>query len=320
MGAVNTVFVLPWTADSGISFFEDITAPVRRTGDRVEFWLPGAVPESLPPVWSPLPDTVICGGGADLRDIRYTGACLRWLEDLCGERSPDIILFPGTLAGHELGIRLGARLRRNCFPETRALIRDGDRLFARRKVCGSNLDHDAGIGEYPVIITVTGKKAIQNGGEGGAPRIETRPVVLSPPGWLLEYEHYGPSPDNPLETAPLIFAAGRGLGSKAACDRLRRAAGRFGAPLGFSRPAALNGWGEIDGIIGQSGVRTSAEVCIALGVSGAAAFMTGIESVRTLIAVNTDRNAPIFHYADIGIIGEAEEFIAALETETGNGE
>ncbi|MDR2160085.1 MAG: FAD-binding protein, partial [Treponema sp.] len=127
-------------------------------------------------------------------------------------------------------------------------------------------------------------------------------------------------PGNPLETAPLIFAAGRGLGSGAACDRLRRVAGRFGAPLGFSRPAALNGWGEIAGIIGQSGVRTGAELCIAVGVSGAAAFMTGIESVHTLIAVNTDKNAPIFRYADTGIVAEAEEFISALETETGNGQ
>ena len=160
---MNTVFVLPWTADSGISFFEDITAPVRRTGDRVEFWLPCAVPESLPQAWSPLPDAVICGGG-DIRDISHTGACLRWLEELCGERRPDLILFPGTPAGHELAARLAARLHRDCFPETRALLREGNRLFARRKVCGSNLDLDAEIREYPAIITVTGKKTVQDGG------------------------------------------------------------------------------------------------------------------------------------------------------------
>ncbi|MDR2158595.1 MAG: hypothetical protein LBP23_00850, partial [Treponema sp.] len=231
MGAVNIVFVLPRGADAGIPLFRDLIAPVRNPGDRVEFWLPGAVPESLPPFWCPLPHTVICGG-ADIRDIRHTGTCLRWLEALCGERRPDIILFPGTLAGHELGTRLGARLRRDCFPETRALLRDGDRLFVRRKVCGSNLDLDVEIREYPVIVTVTGKQTVQDGGERGSPQVETRPMTLSLPEWLLDYGQSGPLPGNPLETAPLIFAAGRGLGSGAACDRLRRVAGRFGAPLG----------------------------------------------------------------------------------------
>jgi electron transfer flavoprotein alpha subunit len=134
----------------------------------------------------------------------------------------------------------------------------------------------------------------------------------------LAYEQSESFPSRPLETAPLIFAAGRGLGSKAACDRLQRIAGRFGAALGFSRPAALNGWGELGGIIGQSGLRCGAEVCIAVGVSGAAAFMAGIESVPTLIAINPDKNAPIFRYADRGIITGAEEFIAALEAEIGN--
>jgi electron transfer flavoprotein alpha subunit len=68
-------------------------------------------------------------------------------------------------------------------------------------------------------------------------------------------------------------------------------------------------------IIGQSGVRTGAETCLAVGVSGAAAFMAGIEGVRTLIAVNPDSNAPIFQYADLGILATAEEFLSALEKE-----
>jgi electron transfer flavoprotein alpha subunit len=197
-----------------------------------------------------------------------------------------------------------------------SLLREGDRLFARRKVCGSNLDWDAEITGFPAVLTVAGKK--KAGGEEGIPgrppRIESLPAEpLGLPGWIMEYEQYESFSANPLEREPLIFAAGRGLGSRAVCDRLRRVAERFGAPLGFSRPAALNGWGEIAGIIGQSGIRTGAECCVAVGVSGAAAFMVGIEPTSTLIAVNPDKNAPIFRYADIGIIADAEEFIATLE-------
>jgi electron transfer flavoprotein alpha subunit len=262
---------------------------------------------------APLGDRLEIGVCHHLGDIRHVEDCLRRLEGLCAEKRPDLILFPATLMGHELAARLAARLNCGCFPETRALLREGKRLFARKKVCGSNLNWDAEIKDYPSILTVVGKNPVR--GESVSSRLEGRPV--EPPEWLLEYEQSEALPPNPLETASLIFAAGRGLGSKAACDRLRRIAGRFGAPLGFSRPAALNGWGEIEEIVGQSGVRTGVETCLAVGVSGAAAFMAGIESAHTLIAVNTDRNAPIFRYADIGIIAGAEEFIAALETAVG---
>jgi electron transfer flavoprotein alpha subunit len=284
--------VLSLAEDPITSPFHDIIAPVKGAGDRLEFW-------RVPKPW----------------DIRCTGSRLRLLERLYAEHRPDLIVLPGTLAGHELGVRLSARLNCACFPETRALLREGNRLFARKKVCGSNLNGDAEIADYPAVLTVIGKKTAPGRFPEPCPE---EPLTL--PEWILEYQQAESFPANPLETAPLIFAAGRGLGSKAACDRLRRVAAHFGAPLGFSRPAALNGWGEIAGIIGQSGVRTGAEVCIAVGVSGAAAFMTGIESASTLIAVNPDKNALIFRYADTGIIAGAEEFIAALEAQaqTGN--
>jgi electron transfer flavoprotein alpha subunit len=329
-GRVNIVFVLLRTPDPGLPVLWDLIAPVREAGDRVEFWLP--LSEARPSVFDSFrfPDLVIHGavnnngsalgdsGGTASGDIRHYESILRWLEGLYAERRPELILFPETPAGRELGTRLAARINGGCFPETRSLLREGKRLFARKKVCGSNIDWDAVIAEYPAVLTVAGTAAVRNSGEGGNgfPRIETRPIKPSPlPPWILAYERAEAFPSRPLETAPLIFAAGRGLGSGAACDRLRRIAGRFGAPLGFSRPAALNGWGELDGIIGQSGLRSGAKTCVAVGVSGAAAFMAGIESVSTLIAINPDRNAPIFRYADIGIITGAEEFIAALETE-----
>jgi electron transfer flavoprotein alpha subunit len=288
-------FVLPRMDLPALRLFEDLLTPVRAAEDRVELWLPGVSPE-----------------GAEDWNIRHIEGCLRQLEEFCAERRPGLILFPASPGGHELGVRLSARLNCDCFPGTRALLREGGRLFARRKVCGSNLDGDAVIAGFPAVLTAAGKKTAGNeDGEPPPPRIESPPAQA--PGWLLEYEQLESFPANPLETAPMIFAAGRGLGSRAACDRLRRVAERFGAPLGFSRPAALNGWGEISGIIGQSGVRAGAELCLAVGVSGAAAFMAGIDPAATLIAVNPDKNAPIFRYADIGIIAGAEEFIAALE-------
>ncbi|MDR0784489.1 MAG: FAD-binding protein [Treponema sp.] len=290
---MTIAFVLRDRADSAASLLWDFIVPVYEAGDRVQLWLLG--------LW----------------DIRCAEGCLRWLEELCAARRPDLILLPETLANHELGARLAVRLNRGCFPETTTLLREGGRVFARKKACGSNLDWDVEIVDYPAILTVVGKKTARPAEKSDYSRIESRssePLTL--PHWILAYEQTETLPANPLETAPLIFVAGRGMESKGACDRLRRVAGCFGAPLGFSRPAALNGWGEIADIIGQSGVRIGAKVCVAVGVSGAAAFMAGIDTTAALIAVNPDKNAPIFHYADVGIVSSAEEFIDALEMET----
>jgi electron transfer flavoprotein alpha subunit len=290
---MTIAFILRDRADSAAALLWKLISPIFEAGDRVELWLAG--------LW----------------DVRCAESRLRRLENLCAARRPNLIIFPETLANHELGARLAARLNCACFPETDALLRDGTSLFARKKACGSNVNWDAEIAYYPAVLTASGRGTARISRERVYSHIEicpTEPLTL--PDWILEYEQTEVFPANPLETAPLIFAAGRGIGGKGACDRLRRIAERFGAPLGVSRPVALNGWGEISAIIGQSGVRTGAKLCVTVGVSGAGAFMAGIDATAELIAVNPDKNAPIFHYADIGIIAYAEEFIDALEAGT----
>jgi electron transfer flavoprotein alpha subunit len=315
---MTIAFVLP-RPDYPTEPFEAFIAPIKKSDDSLECWLAGLESglELCPPGRNPGAGSVPPDGW----DPRFIEGQLQLLAGLWAERRPGLILFPASPGGHDLGVRLAARVGGDCFPGTRALLREEDRLFARRRVCGSNLEGDMEIRHFPAVLTVAEKPGAASGSGGALPRVSTG--CAAPPGlpaWLLDYELTEAAPANPLESAPLIFAAGQGLGSRAACDRLRRLAGRFGAPLGFSRPAAMNGWGKIGEIIGQSGVRTGAERCLALGVSGAAAFMAGIEPVSTLIAVNPDKNAPIFRYADVGIIAEAEEFMDALEEAAGHGE
>ena len=245
--------------------------------------------------------------------IREGGAWKAWLpgaSDLdrlgerWGEEQPDFALFPAPWG--EAAIRLCARLGCSCFPGVTSLRREGPLLLGRKKVCGSNLDWEFPI-EPPAALVFSGCELPP--GDAGRNRMER------PPPWLVSCETLEPRRANPLESAQMVFAAGRGLGSKAACGRLERIAARYGAILGFSRPAALNGWGPISRIIGQSGIRTQAELCVAAGVSGAAAFMAGLNPAARLIAVNPDRNAPIFQYADLGLVISAGEFMDALEAD-----
>jgi len=118
----------------------------------------------------------------------------------------------------------------------------------------------------------------------------------------------------PAQILRLLLVGGRGMGGKAGIQKLQRLASLLGGQVGFTRTAAQNGWGwgAMDAIIGQSGIIVQPELCIAFGASGASAFMAGVEKARILIAVNTDPDAPIFNYADYGVIADAGTTAGAL--------
>lgn len=312
-GAMNIVYAgISENINAELALLRSTVAAVTAGDVRGTIWLPGTSAEAAEKIMV-LPGESVVFGGASL-DIRRIEAALDWLVALWLEQKPDLVLLPGSSLGHELAVRCGRRLTISCLPEIRSLSRTSAGFWGRKKVCGSNLDWECAI-ELPAILTISRRKAAFSGAWAKPGAIENRPLSLSAlPRWLLSYETLEPCAANPLENAGLIFAGGRGLGSAALAERLRRLASRYGAAPGLSRPAALNGWGKIGDIIGQSGIRTSAKCCLAIGISGAAAFMAGIESAEYLIAVNTDPHAPIFQYADTGIIAGAEEFIAAMET------
>jgi len=108
----------------------------------------------------------------------------------------------------------------------------------------------------------------------------------------------------PVPGAKLLLAGGRGMGERG-MQTLRRLASLLGGQAGVTRAAAQNGWDAMDRIVGQSGIIARPESCVIFGASGAAAFMAGIEQSRTIIAVNTDPDAPIFGCADYGVIADA---------------
>ena len=93
---------------------------------------------------------------------------------------------------------------------------------------------------------------------------------------------------------------------------LKKAAQFFGGQVGCSRPVFMDGLLGAESLIGMSGHLCSPSCCLTIGVSGAAAFLAGIQKSRKIIAVNTDEKAPIFSCCDIGIIGDGREILDEL--------
>lgn len=245
---------------------------------------------------------------------------LFWLAQICAGQMPDFLVFYGNLSGHELAVRLSARLGCAFFPDTHCLSRQNGTVLATRKTCGSHLDWSCEITGSPTVLTIPAERANQPtyGMQEGCLSPLSAPVRCDT-NWMLEQLMLEPRPENPLKGARLLFVGGRGLGSRENCEKLRRTAGAYGAVPGFTRPAAMNGWCGLDEIIGQSGTRTAPEVCVLFGVSGAAAFLAGVSGAKKVIAINTDANAPVFQRADVGVVDDASIILERMAEHAAGG-
>lgn len=277
----------------------------------VSLWLPQHGPEDAQRMAQALPlfvGEVLC---APATHRQWQPPLLRpWLEAANTAARPDATLVYGSILGTQLAHILhcitGARL----FTDVFALEAEEGRVLALRKACNSNLNWPLALGAPTVLSTAAGLASYTGPTHEVAPRV-VAPGAMAPP-LFGPSAALGPAAQNPLLEARTLLVGGRGLGSRAACDALRVLAAQMGGQAAFSRAAATNGWGGFDEIIGQSGVRVAPQLCITFGVSGASAFLAGVQDAKTLVAVNTDPDAPIFQHAEYGIVADAPQMVARL--------
>ena len=118
-----------------------------------------------------------------------------------------------------------------------------------------------------------------------------------------------------LTQAPLIVSVGRGIKEQKNIDLIRKLTEAMGAELAASRPICDNDWLPMDRQIGSSGQTVAPKLYLAVGISGAIQHLVGMKGARTIVAINKDREAPIFEVADYGVVGDLFEIVPALTTE-----
>ena len=118
-----------------------------------------------------------------------------------------------------------------------------------------------------------------------------------------------------LTQAELIVAVGRGIKAPENVDLAKKLADALGAEIGASRPICDNGWLPMDRQIGSSGQTVAPKLYVALGISGAIQHMVGMKGSNTVVAINKDKEAPIFEVATYGIVGDLFEIVPPLTEE-----
>jgi electron transfer flavoprotein alpha subunit len=105
---------------------------------------------------------------------------------------------------------------------------------------------------------------------------------------------------------------GRGIKESKNIEIVRKMSEGLGAELAASRPICDNDWLPMDRQIGSSGQTVAPKLYLAVGISGAIQHLVGMKGARTIVAINRDRDAPIFEIADYGIVGDLFEIVPAI--------
>jgi electron transfer flavoprotein alpha subunit len=243
---------------------------------------------------------------------------VRALQALIVAEDPELVLVGHTVDGLAVGPALAARARLGFASDVTAVGRDHG-LVARRGAYGGKLLDEL---DFPghrctVLMVRPGSFEPVVGGADVGQR-----VVALELGDAARSEHLGfreaeESGDVDITSAPFLLSVGRGVQDREDLARFEALAERLGATLAVSRPLVDAGWAPSARQVGQSGQTVKPRVYLALGISGAVQHLAGIRSAQTIIAINTDSEAPIFGVADFGATADMFELADELERELG---
>jgi len=229
---------------------------------------------------------------------------------------PRLILTGHTVNGMAYAAAVAARLGSGFASDVFGLEIDGGEIVATRGAYGNKVNAELVFtGKGVVVLTVRGA-TFQAPADRGAAEIVVEDADLSGLSGLSSHLDYTESPPSGVDIskADFILSVGRGIQDKENLPQFEALAKRLGATFGCSRPIVDSGWLPKPHQVGQSGkVAANCKLYLALGISGAVQHLFGMKHVDTIIAVNTDPEAPIFNVATYGACIDLFELAKELE-------
>jgi electron transfer flavoprotein alpha subunit len=235
------------------------------------------------------------------------------LAGLVGEHGFDTVLFAASVLTADVAAGLAARLGTGLNWDLIDLERRDGALVGKRPALQDSVLAEVGWRSEPRLALVRAG-TFEPAETGGEAEVEDVPVEIqefSKRATMVERAHAeseGPS----IEDADVIVAGGRGLGEPEKFGLLEELAKALGGAVAATRAVVDAGWYPYSSQVGQTGKNVSPKLYVACGISGAIQHKVGMQSSGTIVAINKDPNAPIFEYADLGVVGDLHEIVPKL--------
>ncbi|MEN9324634.1 MAG: hypothetical protein RL414_388 [Actinomycetota bacterium] len=228
------------------------------------------------------------------------GAIAQALSAVVAKESPSAVLLTSTARGKEIAGRLAVRCESGLI--TDAIDIDSN-LVATQSVFGGSTTVHSAVGHGVAIVTLRSNSVEVQAGSG-APAVEEFAVTFDgvDKAVVTSLEPAQKSGRPELTEASIVVSGGRGTDGNFA--PVEAFADVLGAAVGASRAATDAGWYPHSHQVGQTGKTVSPQLYVASGISGAIQHRAGMQTSKTIVAINKDPEAPIFEVADFGIVGD----------------
>jgi electron transfer flavoprotein alpha subunit len=235
------------------------------------------------------------------------------IAQLVRDQGIDTVLFANSVLGADVAAGLAARLEAGLNWDLLDVASEDGKLVGKRPALQDSVYVDVGWTSEPRIALFR-SGSFDPSESGGTAEVEDVQVSLedfSTGARMVDQAHEtseGPS----IEDADVIVAGGRGLGGPDNFTLVEELAKALGGAVGATRAVVDAGWYPYSTQVGQTGKTVSPKLYIACGISGAIQHKVGMQSSGVIVAINKDPNAPIFEFADLGVVGDVHEVVPKL--------
>jgi electron transfer flavoprotein alpha subunit len=239
------------------------------------------------------------------------------IAEAAKKEQADIVFLPATAMGRDAAARVAVKLDAGIASDCTVLKVDGGNIIATRPVYAGKALTEIKINSDVKVFTLRPNVFPSGASTGTAAAVEVADIPLAESDFAsVVIETMQTSGKIDVAEADIIVTGGRGMKGPENFKMIEDLAVVMGGAVGASRAVVDAGWRPHNEQVGQTGKTVSPSLYIAVAVSGAIQHLAGMSSSKYIVAINKDKDAPIFQIADYGIVADAFVIVPALTLET----
>lgn len=253
----------------------------------------------------------------DARLAQYApGAVASAIASVATSEGADVVLISNTMHGKDLAPRAAIKLGAGLSPDTVALKADGGKIVATRPVYAGKARVEVSVTTPVQVYSLRPNVFTATPADGATAATRSASVGFNDADFATKVvETRVNTGKKDVAEADVIVSGGRGLKGPENFNLIEELAASMGGAVGASRAVVDAGWRPHSEQVGQTGKTVAPSLYVAVGISGAVQHLAGMSSSKYIVAINKDKDAPIFSVADYGIIGDVFEVLPLLTQE-----